>query len=273
LKNEIMNTTATLSALDAHSSGRRRPHLEWIRCFILSAGFILLAAALTRFVIAAGNAQVLSLPDPMLGIPLRYAVLVVGAFELGVALICLFGRRVGLQIGWLAWLGTNYVVLWIGLFSMRINPQATCVGSLTDPLHLSRGLTGLIVQLLPFGLALGSYAALLQLWLAKRVKAERPSAQTAVANSGTARTGATVLVRTLKISCTACGGHVEFPTNLLGEKIPCPHCRATIILKRADNIKMSCSSCGGNIEFPSHALGEKIPCPHCNTEFILVKPA
>ncbi len=247
--------------------------MKWIRYFILSAGVILLAAALIRFVIAAGNAQVLALPDPMLGIPLRYAVLAVGAFELAVALICLFGSRVGLQIGWLAWLGTNYVVFWIGLVWQHFSPQGTCIGSLTDPLRVYYGTTGYVLQFLPFGLALGSYAALLQLWFAKRVKAEHPSAQTAVANSGTVGTGTAVLVRSLKISCTACGGHVEFATNLLGEKIPCPHCRATIILKRADNIKMSCSSCNGHIEFPSHALGDKIPCPHCNTDLTLAKPA
>jgi len=247
--------------------------MKWIKPFIHSAGGILLAATLIRFVIAAGNAQIMVLPDPMLGIPLRYAVLLVGGLELVVALICLFGKRVGLQLGWLAWLGTNYVVFWIGLIWQHFSPQGTCIGSLTDPLHLSRGLTGYILQFLAFGLALGSYAALLQLWLAKRVKVESPSVQTAVANPGTARTGAPVLVRSLKISCTACGGHVEFPTNLLGETIPCPHCRATITLKRADNIKMSCSSCGGNIEFPAHALGEKIPCPHCAKTITLLQSA
>jgi len=46
-----------------------------------------------------------------MGIPLRYAVLLVGGFELAVALICLFGRRLGLQIGWLAWMATNYAVI------------------------------------------------------------------------------------------------------------------------------------------------------------------
>jgi len=247
--------------------------MKWIKPFIHSAGGILLAAALIRFVIAAGNAQIMVLPDPMLGIPLRYAVLLVGGLELVVALICLFGSRVGLQLGWLAWLATNYVVFWIGLIWQHCAPQGTCIGSLTDPLRIYHGTTGYILQFIPFCLALGSYAALLQLWFAKRVKVESPSVQTAVANPGTARTGAPVLVRSLKISCTACGGHVEFPTNLLGETIPCPHCRATIILKRADNIKMSCSSCGGHIEFPAHALGEKIPCPHCAKTITLPKIA
>ena len=121
--------------------------MKWIRIFIFSAGVILLAAALNRFLIAAGDAQVLPLPDPMLGIPLRDAVIAVGAFELVVALICLFGRRVGFQIGWLAWLGTNYVVFWTGLLAMHCHPQATCIGSLTDPLWLHHGTAGYIFRI------------------------------------------------------------------------------------------------------------------------------
>jgi hypothetical protein len=81
---------------------------------------------------------------------------------------------------------------------------------------------------------LGAYAALLQPWLAKKGKAEHPFVQIALANSDPARIGATVLVRSLKISCTACGGHVEFPTNILGEKIPCPHCAKTVTLSNPD---------------------------------------
>lgn len=38
--------------------------MKRIRYFILSAGVILLAAALSRFLIAAGNAQVMDLPEP-----------------------------------------------------------------------------------------------------------------------------------------------------------------------------------------------------------------
>ena len=51
---------------------------RWIKPFVYSAGAILLAAALIRFVIAAGDAPVLTMPEPILGIPIRYAVLAVG---------------------------------------------------------------------------------------------------------------------------------------------------------------------------------------------------
>src|SRR5665213_198156 len=83
--------------------------------FIKSAGVILLAAALERCLIAAGNAQIMALPEPMLGMPIRYAVLLVGGFELVAAFFCLFGRNLKLQLGWLAWLVTNYAVYWLSL--------------------------------------------------------------------------------------------------------------------------------------------------------------
>lgn len=244
--------------------------MKSIRYFILCAGLILLAAALTRFLIAVGNAQIMALPDPMLGISLRYALFIVGAIELAAALICLFGKRVGFQIALLAWLGTNYLVVWIGLVWQHCSPQATCIGSLTDPLHLSRGLTGFILQTLPLGLLLGSYAALVQLWLAKRIK---PAMQFVADMPGTHRTGAAVQMRSLKISCTVCGGHVEFPTNLLGEKIHCPHCQSVITLQKSRNMKMSCTACDGHLEFPDHAIGQTIPCPHCKTNITLTGQA
>ena len=226
--------------------------MKRIKFFIYSAGGILLAAALTRFLVAAGNAPALALPEPMLGIPLRYAVLLVGGFELAVALICLFGRRIGLQIGWLAWLATNYMVYRIGLLTMHCHPQATCIGSLTDQLHLARGTMGIIVGIMPLYLLLGSYAAVVRLWQeGRRAKA----------------------AKFLKMSCPACGVRIRFDDRNLGQKIPCPHCRAAITLRKPDLLKITCFFCREHIEFPPHAIGEKISCPHCNMDITLKEPA
>ena len=225
---------------------------KWIKTFILSAGGILMAAAVERFLVVAGNAQVLDLPEPVMGIPLRYSVLLVGALELAVALICLFGRQTGLQLGWLAWLATNYFVYRIGLLAMGYHWQGTCIGSLTDPLHLARGTVGMIVSFLPVYLLLGSYAALGQLWWAgRRAKA----------------------AKFLKMSCPACGVHIRFDERNLGQKIPCPHCQKAITLRKPDLLKMSCFFCKEHIEFPSHAIGEKMSCPHCKMDITLKEPA
>ncbi len=246
-----------------------------INFFIQSSGGILLAAALERFLVAAGSTPVLSMPDPMLGLSLRYAAMLVGGFELAVALICLFGRRPGLQLAWVAWVATNYLVYWIGLIMMRCHPQTTCMGSLTDPLRLTREMSGFIIGLLPFYLLLGSCAAAIWLWIGKtlivRLGAIRPR-KTIVAGPSPAARRPAVLVRTLKISCTACGGHIEFPTNFFGERIPCPHCQASITLQKARNLIMACTACDGHLEFPDHALGQTILCPHCKMDITLKEP-
>jgi Zn finger protein HypA/HybF involved in hydrogenase expression len=247
-----------------------------IKFFIKSSGGILLAAALERFLAGSGHAPVLATPDSMLGLPLRYVMLLVGGFELLVALICLFGRRPGFQLGWLVWASTNHLVYWIGLFIMQFHPQTTCIGSLTDPLQLGRGTPGNIIGLLPFYLWLGSCAAAIWLWIGKalitRLSAIRPLKPIVAEPSPAARRPA-VLVRTLKISCTACGGRIEFPTNFFGERIPCPHCQTTITLQKARSLKIACTACDGHLEFPDHALGQMIPCPHCKTNITLKEPA
>ena len=241
--------------------------LKPVTLFIYSAGGILLAAALMRFLIAAGTAQALTLPEPMLGIPLRYAVLLIGGFELTVALICLFGKQIGFQIAGLLWLSTNFLVYWIGLFWMHCHLQGTCVGSLTDPLHLTRGATGYLMEFIPFYLVLGSYAAAFWFWFSKAGRAAQWVAAQQRADRHDAGVG------WLKMSCPSCGAHIKFASQNLGQKIPCPHCQATITLRKPDLLKMTCFFCQEHIEFPPHAIGEKIPCPHCNMDITLKEPA
>lgn len=226
--------------------------MKWIKGFIYFAGAILFAAALIRFIVAAGDAPALSLPEPMLGIPLRYAVLTVGVLELIVALICLFGRQTHIQIVWLAWLATDYLVFQIALFLNHGHPQATCIGSLTDPLQLTAGLPGKILQFIPISLSLGSYAALVLVWLER--KKRRAS-------------------EFIKTPCPACGVHIRFARKNHGQEIACPNCRTAIILRKPDErLKISCYFCQGHIEFPAHSLGQKMQCPHCQLDIMLKLP-
>jgi len=223
---------------------------KWVRQFIQFAGGLLLMAALLRFLIATSSAQALALPDPVLGIPLRIAVLLAGTLELAAALFCLFGRQTRLQLAGLVWLATNLVVFRVGLLWMHVHPQGTFLGSLTDPLQLAGTKIGFVVGLLPFGFVVGSYAAASSVWRGARRQ------------------------ESLKMSCPGCGGHIQFARQNLGQRVPCPHCRASVTLRPPDeNLKMSCYFCQGHIAFPSHALGQKMPCPHCQKDITLKPPA
>jgi len=226
--------------------------MKWIRYFILSAGAILLVAAVGRFLIAVGQTQVLALPDPVLGIPWRLGVLLVGGFELGVAVLCLFGKRIGIQIGWVAWLAVNILVFQLGALAMHGHWQATSIGSLTDPLQLTRGLMGVLIGFLPLVLLLGSGTASAYLWLGQRAEVRvREEA------------------KSIKMSCPACGVHIRFESERTGQLIDCPQCHKTITLRGPQNLKMSCFFCHEHIEFPAHAIGEKLKCPHCAKDVTL----
>jgi predicted RNA-binding Zn-ribbon protein involved in translation (DUF1610 family) len=238
--------------------------MKLIRSFIYSAGAILLAASLERFLIATGNAQhVLSQRDPLLGIPLRYAVLIVGILELVAAVICLFGRKVGTQIGWLVWLSTIFITFRVGLISEHNQPQGACWGALTDPLNLSSGTTGLVMEFVPIYLVLGSFVSLIWVWFSKEAKASRLIAAQLRADQYD------VEADLLKTLCPTCGGKIKFSAQNVGQQIPCPHCQKAITLRKPENLKMSCYLCQGHIEFPPHALGQKFKCPHCNRDITL----
>lgn len=228
---------------------------RWTQFFIYAAGGVLLADGLIRLLCAASRNEFLTIPEPLLGIPLRLVVLLVGSIELGVALICLYGQRMELRLALVAWLSTNFVVYWIGLLSLGYHPQWSAVGTLTDPLQIARGNLGAWLQVAPAGLLVGSYGLLLWLWFGRKVLQRRQ------------RTG-----DLLKMFCPSCGGHIKFALTNLGQKNPCPHCQTTISLRKPENLKMSCFFCHGHIAFPAHALGTKMPCPHCAKDITLVEP-
>jgi hypothetical protein len=226
--------------------------MKWIRYFILFAGAVLLVAALGRFLVAFGDAPVLSLPEPVLGIPLRFAVLLVGAIELAVAWLCLFGRRIGLQAGCVTWLGVNYAVYRTGVIYMGGHYLATAIGSLTDPLQLTRGLAGVAVGLAPVCLLIGGSASTVWLWLGDRSLNRAKEDE-----------------KSIKMSCPGCGVHIRFGRERLGKQLDCPQCSKSITLRREETLKMACYFCKEYIEFPAHAIGERLKCPHCQMDITL----
>jgi hypothetical protein len=229
----------------------------WVHLFIRWAGALLLALALVNLIQAGTSGPSLIVLDPLLGIPLRLAVLAVGGLELVVALICLFGRQAGLQSGLIAWLATNFAVYRAGLLWQGCHTQWGCLGNPLDRLRLLPSLADHGLYFLLACLLLGGYAALVWLWFGEPASVRNWKER----------------IEGLKMSCPACGVHIKFALQYLGQKIPCPHCRANITLRKPDRLKMSCYFCQEHIEFPTHAIGEKMPCPHCKMDITLKEPA
>jgi hypothetical protein len=134
------------------------------RSFILSGGTLLLGTSVAKFLSICGSARILQNPDPILIIPFRYVFLTAGLLELFVAIICIFGKRVGLQISLVAWLATIIFIYRVGLLLVNYHKPCACLGNLTDALNISPQTADTAMKIILAYLLIGSYAALFSLW-------------------------------------------------------------------------------------------------------------
>jgi hypothetical protein len=201
------------SHADMKSTGRKSSlPAKWPGWFIFIAGGILAIGGFTKFLAVIENFQPVNISDPVIGVSFRYLMPAVGIIELLAAYLCLFTNKRNLSFGLIAWLTTYYLVYRIVLWSIGWHHPYVLLGNLMEIFNVSPFLADDIV-----GLSSGFLLAgiITWLWFGKRN-----------------RTGLLeVPVGSLKISCAICGGRIEFPANLFGEKTPCPHCRAIITLK------------------------------------------
>lgn len=136
-----------------------------LRFFLLSAGLLLLLTAAAKLISACGSALVLQLPDPILGIRIRFVLCIVGTAELGLALVCIFGKRTDVGTGCVAWLATMFGVYRLGLLWIGYNKPCPCFGNVTDALHLSPEVVDVAMKIVLGYLLIGSYTALIWLWI------------------------------------------------------------------------------------------------------------
>jgi hypothetical protein len=116
--------------------------------FIYSASGVLLISGLAKLLSAFGSSRVLHVPDPILQIEFRYVFWIVGTVELLVALFCLFGKRENLKIGLIACLAANFLIYRAGLAIIGWEKPCSCLGNLTDALHLAPGAADLAMKVI-----------------------------------------------------------------------------------------------------------------------------
>jgi hypothetical protein len=253
--------------------------------FTNSAGAFLLAMGMALFVINwTSPADYVPPHDPILLLSVRDLFWIIGAIAAVAALMCFFSDRQTMSSGMLLWFAISYLVYRIG-FSFDGCPDLTgYLGGFAAAFGIAAKVADRILEIGFLYLLVGSMASLVWLWL----KGEKsPPRRTSTASRteawmpqpyGSATTpenvpAQPVFVRFLKIPCTTCGGRIEFPSNLFGEIIPCPHCKMPVTLQKPASLKMSCGFCQGHIEFPDYAEGEKTPCPYCKKEITLTRDA
>lgn len=138
------------------------------RLFVYSAGMILLLTAAAKFISRAGQAGMLWQRDPLTGFQFRDLFRIVGGIEVAVALVCCFGKRIWLPAGLVAWLTTSFLGYRLGLSWTGYHRPCSCLGNLTDALHIPPQTADMAMKIILAYLLIGSHAILFWLWRQKR---------------------------------------------------------------------------------------------------------
>jgi len=136
-----------------------------LRWFVWSAGVLFVITGLAKAFSATGSARALEVADPIIGIPFRHLLLLVGLLELCIAFFCLFTDKRQFSLLAVTWLATNFVVYRVGLWWMGWHRPCGCLGNLTDLLGISPHTADTIMKLVLAYLLIGSYGFLLWRWI------------------------------------------------------------------------------------------------------------
>ncbi len=127
-----------------------------VTCFCLSAAALLLITGVAKIVSALGTSPILANPDPIFGIRLNYLLLSVGLIEMAIACFCLPRTTRSLGLVLVAVISLQFLGYRIGLWLTDWRGYCSCLGSLTEAIHLSQRHADLLSQAILAYLLLGS---------------------------------------------------------------------------------------------------------------------
>jgi len=124
----------------------------------------LLVTAISKFASSFGSAAILHNLDPIMAMPFQNVFRIVGAIELIVVYFCFFGKRAQLQAILVAWLATCFLAYRIGMIAIGYRKPCSCMGNLTDALHIPPQNADVVMRFILAYLLIGSYGYLFWLW-------------------------------------------------------------------------------------------------------------
>lgn len=130
------------------------------------AAVLLTITALAKLVSSMGSAGILVYPDPVFLISFRSLMRLVAAVELLVALVCLYARNNYFRAACISVLATNFLLYRVASFSVGYQKLCSCLGNLTDALHIRPSNAEMIVKVILGYLLFVGYGTLF--WLLRR---------------------------------------------------------------------------------------------------------
>lgn len=146
--------------------------------FLYSAGVLLLITGVAKFLSVLGGAKILGFPDPIFDISFRLLFIFAAVIEIVVGVICFCRFAPTVRISAVAGLATALAVYRFGIFWVGYRKPCSCLGGLTDALHIPPQVSDDIAKTILIYLMLGSYALIA--WNYRRKNQSEPGGETAV---------------------------------------------------------------------------------------------
>ena len=135
-----------------------------VRLFVSTSAIILAISGIAKVYSAFGSSRVLGFADPIFGVRFGNLFLAVGLAEIVVAALCLVDKHLRAAPPVVASLATGFLIYRIGLWGMDWKRPCSCLGILTDQLHISPQLADNFMKVLLAYLFFGSYSLLFWQW-------------------------------------------------------------------------------------------------------------
>ena len=164
--NKIVQTKSIAEKME--SSIERPNRIPVTAGFVLSASVILMITGVAKVWSASSHTKVLAVVDPIIGITFGHLMWAVGVLELLIAWVCLSSKKYKFCLTLIAWLSTNILVYRCALGWVGWHKPCSCLGNLTDALHIPPEVADASMKIILAYLLIGSYAALFWLWRQKR---------------------------------------------------------------------------------------------------------
>lgn len=141
------------------------------RGFLISAGAIFLVTGVAKIWSAFGSARILAEQDPLFGMHWGYLMLIAGISELLVAGIAVFAKFSKPATVLIVWLSTNLLAYRVGFWASGWRSPCSCLGNLTDAIHVSPQAADNFMKIVLAYLLIGSYGILFYQWWKNRQSA------------------------------------------------------------------------------------------------------
>jgi len=140
----------------------------FLRRFTLSATTILGVTGIAKLLSGVGDAKILAVIDPVMRLKFGQLMLIAGGVEVAIAFFCFISKRQILAVGLVAWIATVITMYRLGLWWMDWQLPCSCLGNLTDALHVSPKVVDNIMKVLLTYLLIASYMLLFLYWRQSR---------------------------------------------------------------------------------------------------------